>query len=99
MGLSTVVLLIMTPINIILNIVLIHYTQLGLLGSPAALSITYWMSFFLLALLTALSPTHKRNATWGGMQLRAVVDPGCCFMFLKLALPGILMVGTEWWVS
>lgn len=96
MGASTVVLLIMTPVNIILNIVLIHHTRLGLMGSPAALSITYWMSFFLLALLTSLSPVHKRNATWGGIQLRAVLDLECCYTFLKLALPGILMVGTEW---
>lgn len=96
MGASTVVLLIMTPINIALNIVLIHYTRLGLLGSPAALSITYWMSFFLLSIFTAFSPVHKQNATWGGIQLHAVLDLGCCYTFLKLALPGILMVGTEW---
>jgi len=96
MGASTLVLLIMSPINIILNIVLIHYTCLGLLGSPVALSITYWMSFFLLGLTTYISPVHKQNGTWGGIQVKAVFDLRSCYLFLKLAIPGILMVGTEW---
>lgn len=98
MGASTLVLLIMSPINIAMNISLIHYTSLGLLGSPVALSITYWMCFFLLVIVTYYSPTHARNGTWGGFQLKIVVDLRSCWLFLKLALPGILMVGTEWLV-
>lgn len=99
MGGSTVVLMIISPINAALNIGLIHYTSLGVLGSPAALSITYWMSFLLLALYTYFSPTHRQNGTWGGIQLEAVIDVRSCYVFLELALPGILMVGTEWSVS
>lgn len=90
------VLIIVFPINVGVSIVLIHYTPLGLLGSPLALSITYWLSFGLLAVYTMCSPTHKKNATWGGLQIRAVLDPRSCLVFLQLALPGILMVGTEW---
>ncbi|KAF8957126.1 mate-domain-containing protein, partial [Flammula alnicola] len=48
MGASTLILIIISPINIFLNIFFVHYTPLG------------------------------------------------CYEFLKLALPGILMVGTEW---
>lgn len=96
---STLVLTIVLPINIALNILLIHHTPLGFVGSPLAISITYWLSFFLLILLTYLSPTHKRNETWGGFQPRTVVDPKSCIAFLKLAIPGILMVGTEWYVA
>jgi multidrug resistance protein, MATE family len=96
MGASTVVLMIVFPINVMLNIVLVHYTSLGLLGSPVALSITYWLCFVLLAVYTYLSPAHTRNATWGGIQLQATLNPKSCLEFLKLALPGILMVGTEW---
>ena len=96
MGASTVVLVIVSPINIALNIWFIHYTSLGLLGSPAALSVTYWLCFFLLALLTARSEVHQRNKTWGGIQLRQVFHLRSCVTFLRLALPGILMVGTEW---
>ena len=96
---STTVLIIAFPINLGLSIALIHHTPLELLGSPLALSITYWLSFFLLCIYTTLSPAHRRNGTWGGLQLKAVLDPGSCLAFLKLALPGILMVGTEWHVK
>ncbi|TFK69093.1 MOP flippase [Pluteus cervinus] len=96
MGASTLVLAVVFPINIALNVYLIHNTPLGLLGSPVALSITYWLMFALLGLLTCLNPAHKRNATWGGFNMKIVLDPRSCYEFLKLALPGILMVGTEW---
>ncbi|KDQ51770.1 hypothetical protein JAAARDRAFT_40799 [Jaapia argillacea MUCL 33604] len=96
MSASTIVLLIVSPINIAINIALIHYTSLGLLGSPIALSITYWLLFFGLIIFAYFSPAHKRNETWGGFQARAVFDLASCVDFFKLALPGILMVGTEW---
>lgn len=93
---STMVLIVVFPINAAISIAFIHHTPLGLLGSPLALSVTYWLSFGLLALYTAFSPTHIQNGTWGGINLKAVFDPKSCIVFLKLALPGILMVGTEW---
>jgi len=93
---ATTILIVMFPINIALNVVLIHYTPLGLLGSPAALSITYWMCFILLGFYTYHSPEHSCNATWGGLQPKVVFDLKGCILFLKLALPGIIMVGTEW---
>ncbi|KAH7890925.1 MATE efflux family protein [Phlebopus sp. FC_14] len=93
---STTVLIIISPINLVLNLFLVHYTPLGMLGCPVALSITYWLAFVLLIVLTYLSPTHKANATWGGLELQSVLNLKSCLGFLKLALPGILMVGTEW---
>lgn len=96
---STIVLILVSPINLVLNIFLVHYTPLGMLGCPVALSITYWLCFVLLILVTSLSPTHKANATWGGLQPRTAMNWNSCFGFLKLALPGILMVGTEWCVN
>ncbi|KAJ8494391.1 hypothetical protein ONZ45_g13255 [Pleurotus djamor] len=96
MGASTLVLLIISPINLILNIVLVHHTGLKLWGSPVALSITYWLAFILLIGVTALSAKHKANGTWGGIQPRLVLEPRSCATFLNLAVPGILMVGTEW---
>ena len=95
---STVVLIIVSPINLALNVFLVHHTPLRMLGCPVALSITYWLCFILLVLVTALSPTHKANGTWGGLQLQAVINRKGCISFLKLALPGILMIGTEWCV-
>ncbi|KAH9890097.1 MOP flippase [Cubamyces lactineus] len=93
---STYVLLMVAPVNVALNVFLVHYTPLGLLGSPLAISITFWLCFTLLILVTYLSPTHRKNQTWTGFRPAVVFDLGSCFYFLKLAIPGILMVGTEW---
>ena len=96
MRLSTLALIIVSPINVGLNIVLVHYSPLRLLGSPLALSLTYWLALIILVVLVVLSPQHKRNETWEGLRLREALDPAGVWRFLKLALPGILMVGTEW---
>ncbi|KII85984.1 hypothetical protein PLICRDRAFT_700758 [Plicaturopsis crispa FD-325 SS-3] len=96
MGASTVVLALVTPVNIALNIALVHHTSLGFVGSAFALSAVYWILFLVLILYTYLSPTHTASETWAGFQLRTVLDAQGCWVFLKLALPGILMVGTEW---
>ncbi|KZT00434.1 MATE efflux family protein [Laetiporus sulphureus 93-53] len=93
---STYVLLMVAPVNLALNVFFVHYTHFGLLGSPAAISITYWLCFLLLILVTYLSPTHHRNQTWTGLHFATVLDAESCIDFLKLAIPGILMVGTEW---
>jgi MATE family multidrug resistance protein len=97
MGASTIILAIVSPINILLHIGLIHHTSLGILGSPLALSITYWICFLLLGVLTYFSPKHKENGTWGGVHLGEVLSFTSCYQFLQLAIPGILMVGTEWY--
>lgn len=97
MDASTYVLILISPINVALNIYFVHYTRFGITGSPIALSLTFWLAFLFLIMYTACSPTHTRNQTWGGIQLRAaLLDGRACVEFLKLALPGILMVGTEW---
>lgn len=96
---STFALIIVSPINIALNVFFVHHTRLGLFGSPLAVSLTYWLAFFTLVILTILSPTHKKNKTWGGFQIREALDGSRVWDFLKLALPGILMVGTEWYAN
>ena len=98
MRLSTIALIVVLPINVALNIVLVHHTNLGFLGAPVAMSISYWLCFIILVLLTAYSPTHHKNGTWGGLQLREALIPKAVLQFLKLAVPGIIMVGTEWYV-
>jgi len=98
MGASTTVLIIVSPINIVGNIFLVHYTPLGILGAPFAVSITYWLCFLSLGIWTCYSTVHTQNGTWGGLNLIAALNPAGCVDFLKLALPGILMVGTEWYV-
>ncbi|CDO70829.1 hypothetical protein BN946_scf184801.g21 [Trametes cinnabarina] len=85
-----------SPVNVVLNVLLVHHTPLGFLGSPVAISITYWLCFILLIGFTWISPMHRKNGTWAGLQLAAVFDISSCLSFFKLAIPGILMVGTEW---
>ncbi|KAI0700316.1 MOP flippase [Cytidiella melzeri] len=96
MGAATIVLILVAPLNLAVNIIFVYHTPLGFLGAPVAISLTYWTAFFTLVLLTYLSPSHSRNETWGGFQPRVVLDLRSCLTFLQLALPGILMVGTEW---
>ena len=98
MDASTYVLILITPINVALNVYFVHYTEFGIYGSPIALSFTFSFAFFFLIIYTAYSPTHAQNGTWGGFQLRAALDARSCIIFLKLAVPGIVMVGTEWCV-
>ena len=93
---STIVLLIVAPVNLALNVFFVHYTPLAMLGAPVAISITYWLCFLLLILAAYLSPTHTKNKVWAGFQPRAVLDFRSCLTFLGLAIPGIFMVGTEW---
>lgn len=96
MDASTYVLIIISPINVALNLYFVHYARFGIIGSPIALSLTFWLAFLFLIMYTVCSPTHTRNQTWGGLQFQAVFNARACIEFLKLALPGILMVGTEW---
>ena len=99
MDASTYVLILITPINVALNVYFVLYTDFGIYGSPIALSFTFSFAFFFLVIYTAYSPAHRQNGTWGGLQLRAVLDARSCIALLKLAIPGILMVGTEWCVT
>jgi len=99
MDAATYVLILISPINVALNVYFVHYTDFGIYGSPIALSFTFSFAFFFLIIYTVYSRTHRQNGTWGGLQLRAVLDARSCIAFLKLALPGILMVGTEWCVT
>ena len=64
---STAVLILVLPVNVMLNIVLIRHASLGLLGSPLAISITYWLAFGLLTLFAYLSQLigeTRRGAVW-----------------------------------
>ncbi|KAI0343818.1 MATE efflux family protein [Trametopsis cervina] len=93
---ATLVLILVAPVNLSMNIAFVHYTSLGFLGAPVAISLTYWLAFVLLIGATYLSPTHAKNKTWGGVHPLVVLDFRSCVTFLKLAIPGVFMVGTEW---
>ncbi|KAJ0291735.1 hypothetical protein COL940_000024 [Colletotrichum noveboracense] len=65
---------------------------LGLYGAPLATGISYWISFLL---LVAYAAFVRGKECWGGLQVRkALKNVG---PFAKLAILGVVHVGTEWW--
>jgi len=84
--------MITSPMNVGLNYLFVHTWGFGLYGAPIATGISYWVSFLLLVAYTVFV---KGKECWGGLQLhRAMQNIG---PFAKLALLGVVHVGTEWW--
>ncbi|KAG0031904.1 hypothetical protein BGZ81_000334 [Podila clonocystis] len=90
---STYVLLIASPINVILNYSLVwnKYIGIGYIGAPIATSISYWNMLILLLLYIRFVDGYQG---WGGWSKDALTGWPA---FLKLAIPGVMMVCTEWW--
>lgn len=85
-------LLITSPLNACLNYLFINTLGMGLLGAPLATGIAYWASFLLLVAYSAFVRGHE---CWGGISpRRALTNVG---PFARLAVLGIVHVGTEWW--
>lgn len=86
---STLVLIITSPINALLNWYFIQ--KLGYTGAAWATSITYTLNFIFLCLFCKLKVSREY---WGGFSWKAFQrwSP-----FLRLAIPGLALVGTEWW--
>lgn len=90
---ATYILLIVAPINIILNYVLVwHPTYgLGFIGAPIAVSIVYWLMTILMILYIAFVDGKK---CWNGFDFhKASIN---WIPMLKLALPGVIMVEAEY---
>ncbi|KAF9133355.1 hypothetical protein BGW39_009952 [Mortierella sp. 14UC] len=90
---STYVLLIASPINVFLNYTLVwnKYIGMGYIGAPLATSISYWNMLILLLLYIRFVDGYQG---WGGWNRECLTGWPA---FLKLALPGVMMVCTEWW--
>ncbi|KAG0271034.1 hypothetical protein BGZ95_001225 [Linnemannia exigua] len=90
---STYVLLIASPINVILNYTLVwnKYIGMGYIGAPLATSISYWNMLILLLLYIRFVDGYQG---WGGWSRDCLTGWPA---FMKLALPGVMMVCTEWW--
>ncbi|UZJ57575.1 hypothetical protein CBS101457_006895 [Exobasidium rhododendri] len=91
----TIVLFIMLPVNILLNFLMIHWLGLGMIGSPIAVSITYYLCALLLLIHVKTFGRSTTAQAWSGFDRRAL-ELWPCLQMLRLALPGILMVGSEW---
>jgi MATE family multidrug resistance protein len=88
---GTYVLCLTSPVNAALNYLLIYTAGMGLLGAPIATGISYWLSVLLLLIYIRFS---RARDTWGGFSKQALRNT---LPFTKLALAGIVHVGTEWW--
>lgn len=90
---GTWVLLIATPVNLILNWLLVWHPKsgLGFIGAPLAVAISYWFISFLMLAYVLLVDGKK---CWGGIQLKKAFDNW--LPMLKLALPGVVMVEAEY---
>ncbi len=88
---GTYVLLITSPINAGLNYLFVYTFKLGLLGAPIATGISYWLSFFL---LLAYARFISGWGPWGGWSRQCLQNWGT---FSRLAILGVVHVGTEWW--
>lgn len=88
---GTYVLLITSPISAALNYLFCYVAGWGLFSAPFATGIAYWLSFFLLALYSKFVAGHE---CWGGWSKQCFHNMGT---FARLALLGVIHVGTEWW--
>jgi MATE family multidrug resistance protein len=88
---GTYVLLIILPLNVGLNFLFCYTFEIGLLGAPLATGLCYWLSF---ALLVLYARFINGSECWGGWSCEAFQN---LHTFARLALLGIVHVGTEWW--
>ncbi|KAL2258617.1 hypothetical protein VTK26DRAFT_8017 [Humicola hyalothermophila] len=93
-GPGTYALLVTSPLNAALNYLFIRTLGLGIDGAPLATGLSYWLSFLLLVGYAALV---RGRECWGGLQPRRALAPRGVWPFAKLALLGVVHVGTEWW--
>lgn len=88
---GTYVLLITSPINAGLNFLFVYTFKMGLIGAPLATGISYWLSFIL---LVGYVWFFKGGECWGGWSRKCL---NRLPTFSRLAILGVLHVGTEWW--
>lgn len=87
--------LIATPINIFLQWLLVWSPyQIGIKGAPIATSITYSIILALMILYIAYIEGYE---AWGGWEFKQVFDFKQICIFLKLGVPGMFQLCSEWW--
>ncbi|KAI9296158.1 MATE efflux family protein [Neoconidiobolus thromboides FSU 785] len=93
MNASANILIINLPVCAISNYLLVWHpsTSLGFIGAPIASSITSWSSFILGVLYVVFIDGRK---AWGGFTWKAFSE---WKPIIKLGLPGVIMVCSEWW--
>lgn len=88
---GTYVLLITSPISALLNYLFVYVAGWGIFAAPFATGIGYWLSFLGLVLYARFVAGGE---CWGGWTRKCLQNMGT---FAKLAILGVIHVGTEWW--
>lgn len=88
---GTYVLLITSPISAALNWLFVYTFEWGVMAAPFATGIGYWLSFLGLVLYARFVAGSE---CWGGWSRKCLQNIGT---FAKLAILGVVHVGTEWW--
>ncbi|KAF2741023.1 MATE efflux family protein [Polyplosphaeria fusca] len=88
---GTYVLLLTSPLSAGLNYLFVYTFKMGLLGAPFATGVAYWVSFLLLLAYARFIDGWK---CWGGWSRKCLQN---MWTFARLALLGVVHVGTEWW--
>lgn len=89
----TYILMSVVPVNILLNYMLIFFpaTSVGFDGAPLSVAITNWVMMGFAILYIYFINGHQ---AWGGWSRQSLTG---WMPFLKLGIPGIVMICAEWW--
>ncbi|KAF1803758.1 mate-domain-containing protein [Mucor lusitanicus] len=92
----TVVLMVATPLNLLLNyaLVWIPATSFGFSGAPMASCLSYWLIVLLMALYIYWVDGYQ---AWPAWSTSAAFNMRHWGPMAKLAIPGILLICTETW--
>ncbi|XP_034043623.1 multidrug and toxin extrusion protein 1-like [Thalassophryne amazonica] len=80
-------------LNILINYILLYVLNLGVAGSAAANCISQYILAVLLYVYICWRKLH--TTTWGGWSMECLQEWG---LFVKLAIPSMLMLCLEWWM-
>ncbi|TIB75231.1 multidrug/Oligosaccharidyl-lipid/Polysaccharide flippase [Wallemia mellicola] len=92
MHVPTIVLIIISPLNMLLQYLLVWRTSLGFIGSPIASAICIDLIALMLLLYIVFTP-KVRHDTWGGFSYLVFRDLDVCF---KLGASAATMTLSEW---
>ena len=89
---GTVCLFVSAPVNVLLNYLLVYHPKIGIgfIGAPTAVAITFWLQA---CLLLAYIWLFDDKDAWSGFSRRAFDNWG---PMVKLAVPGVMMILSEW---
>ncbi|KAJ8328427.1 ethionine resistance protein [Batrachochytrium dendrobatidis] len=89
------VIAIVAPVNIFLQWFLVWSSYaIGIIGAPIATSVSNILIFLLTILYICFV---EGNEKWGGWEWKEALNVRQIWIYMKLGVPGVAMVCSEWW--